>query len=48
MSLILIVISLFFGFTYSFKGEADLKAVNDVMEKASDVAEKVKEEVNKM
>lgn len=48
VSLILIVISLFFGFTYSFKGEADLKAVNDVMEKASDVAEKVKEEVNKM
>ena len=44
ISLILIVISLFFGYTYSFKGEADLEKVNDVMGKASKAAEKVKEE----
>ena len=44
ISLILVVISLFFGYTYSFMGEADLDKVNDVMGKASKAAERVKEE----
>ena len=48
ISLILIIISLFFGFGYSFIGEADLDAANKVMDKASNAAEKVKEEYNKL
>ena len=40
--------SLFFGVTYSFKGEADMTAANKVMGKASSAAEKVKEEYNKL
>ena len=48
VSLIAIIISLFFGITYSFKGEADLSAANNVMDKASNAAEKVKEEYNKL
>ena len=52
ISIIGIIVSLFFGVTYSFKGEADLSAANDAMGKASSaagkVAEKVKEEYNKL
>ena len=46
--LILLIVSLFFGYRYSFRGEADMKAANDVMDKAADAAEKAKEEFNKM
>ena len=41
---ILLIVSLFFDFRYSFSGEADMKSVNDIMDKAADVAEKTKEE----
>ena len=44
ISLILIIVSLFFGYTYSFRGEADMDKVNDVMDKASKAAERVREE----
>lgn len=46
--LVLVVISLFFGYSYSFSGEADLKAANKAMDTASAAAEKVKEEYNKL
>ena len=46
--LILLVVSLFFGYRYSFRGEADLKAANEVMEKAAGAAEKAKEEFDKL
>ena len=46
--LVLVVISLFFGFTYSFKGEADLGIANKAMNTASAAAEKVKEEYHKL
>ena len=46
--LVLVVISLFFGFTYSFKGEADLEIANKAMNTASAAAEKVKEEYHKL
>ena len=48
ISLIAVIVSLFFGVTYSFKGEADLSGANTVMDKASSAAEKVKEEYNKL
>ena len=48
VAIIAVIVSLFFGVTYSFKGEADMKAANDVMGKASGAAEKVKEEFNKL
>ena len=52
ISIIALIVSLFFGVTYSFKGEADMSAANDAMGKASSaagkVAEKVKEEYNKL
>ena len=48
ISIIAIIVSLFFGVTYSFKGEADMEAANSVMGKASSAAEKVKEEYNKL
>ena len=47
IGLVLLIVSLFFGFTYQFQGEADMEAANRVMSKASDVAEKVKEEIKK-
>ena len=46
--LVVVVISLFFGFTYSFKGEADLGIANKAMNTASAAAEKVKEEYHKL
>ncbi len=48
ISIIAVIVSLFFGVTYSFKGEADMNAANTVMDKASSAAEKVKEEYNKL
>ena len=52
ISIIAVIVSLFFGVTYSFKGEADMDAANDAMGKVSNaaekVAEKVKEEYNKL
>ena len=48
ISLIAVIVSLFFGVTYSFKGESDLSAANSVMDKASSAAEKVKEEYHKL
>ena len=47
IGLVLLIVSLFFGFTYQFQGEADMEAANRVMSKASDVSEKVKEEIKK-
>ncbi|MCR4962396.1 MAG: hypothetical protein K6B40_00790 [Firmicutes bacterium] len=44
ISIIALIVSLFFGVSYSFQGKADMKSANDVMEKASHAAEKVKEE----
>ena len=48
ISIIAVIVSLFFGVTYSFKGEAKMSAANTVMDKASSAAEKVKEEYNKL
>ena len=48
ITVILIVVSLFVGFRYEFVGEADLGRVNQVMDKASSAAEKVKDEYNKL
>ena len=48
ISIIAVIVSLFFGVTYSFRGEADMNAANTVMDKASSAAEKVKEEYNKL
>ncbi|MBO4838712.1 MAG: hypothetical protein J5493_05015 [Lachnospiraceae bacterium] len=47
--LVLIVVSLFFGFTYSFEGEKEreMKAANEVMDKFSRAAESAKEEFRK-
>ncbi len=48
ITLIAVIVSLFFGVSYSFKGEADMSAANNVMGKASSAAEKVKEEYDKL
>ena len=52
ISIIALIVSLFFGVTYAFRGEADMTAANDAMSKASSAAEKaaekVKEEYNKL
>ncbi|MBO5994831.1 MAG: hypothetical protein J6Q41_04905 [Firmicutes bacterium] len=48
ITLIGVIVSLFFGVTYSFKGEADMSVANNVMGKASSAAEKVKEEYEKL
>lgn len=45
---ILLIVGLFFGCRYSFKGEAQMKMANDVMDKAADVADKVKDEFDKL
>jgi hypothetical protein len=46
--LIAIVISFFFNCRYSVIGKDDMKGVNDVMSKASDAADHVKDEFNKL
>ena len=52
ISLILVIVSLFFGFTYRFFGEADMESANNVMDKAGSAAEKaavkIKEEFDKL
>lgn len=45
---IIMIVSLFFDCHYSFCGKADLSGVNDAMEKASTLADKVKDEYNKL
>lgn len=45
---IILVVGLFFGCRYSFKGQAQMKMANDVMDKAADVADKVKDEFDKL
>ncbi len=48
VALIAVIVSLFFGIGYTFRGEADMKVANDVMDKASSAAERVKEEYNRL
>ena len=48
LALIAIVISFFFNCRYSVIGKDDMKGVNDVMSKASDAADHVKDEFNKL
>ncbi|MDO4345654.1 MAG: hypothetical protein Q4C50_12740 [Eubacteriales bacterium] len=43
-----LIVGLFFGCHYSFQGKDDLTGANDVMEKASEFADKVKEEYEKL
>ena len=45
---IVMIVGLFFGCRYSFKGQAQMKMANDVMDKAADVADKVKDEFDKL
>lgn len=45
---ILMVISLFFGCHYSFKGVDEMKTANSVMNKADEAAQYVKDEFNKL
>ncbi|SFB12821.1 hypothetical protein SAMN05216249_11027 [Acetitomaculum ruminis DSM 5522] len=45
---LIMVISLFFDCHYSFVGKEDLEKVNEVMGKANDIADKVKDEYNKL
>jgi hypothetical protein len=42
------IVALFFGCKYSFKGAAEMKLANEVCDKASEAADKVKEEYNKL
>ena len=44
LAIVVFIVSLFFGVTYNFRGESDMSTANNVMGKASDAAEKVKEE----
>ncbi len=46
--LVAMIVALFFGCRYSFEGNAEMKTANNVCEKASEAAEKVKEEYNKL
>lgn len=46
--LIVMVVSLFFDCRYSFAGQDDLSKVNAVMSKANDLAEKAKDEYDKL
>lgn len=48
MILIIMVISLFFDCRYSFAGKDDCGKINNVMAKASDLADKVKDEYDKL
>ena len=47
-TLAVMVIALFFGCRYSFVGKDDLSGINDVMDKAGNFADKVKEEYDKL
>ena len=48
VTLIAMVVALFFGCKYSFKGAAQMKTANDVCDKVSEAAEKVKEEYKQL
>ena len=48
VTLIAMVVALFFGCKYSFKGAAQMKTANDVCDKVSEAADKVKEEYKKL
>lgn len=48
VTLAVMVVALFFGCRYSFKGEDEMKTANNVCDKVSEAAEKVKEEYNKL
>ncbi len=48
VTLIVMIIALFFGCRYSFRGADEMKLANDVCDKVSEAADKVKEEVNKL
>ena len=48
VTLVLMVIALFFGCKYSFQGTDKMKVANNVCEKVSEAADKVKEEYNKL
>ena len=45
IALPVMLVSLFFGVRYAFKGEADFEAVNKAMDKAGEYADSVKEEL---
>ena len=45
ITLPVMLVSLFFGVRYAFKGEADFEAVNKAMDKAGEYADSVKEEL---
>ena len=47
VSLVVLVVGLFFGFRYSFEGRDELKEANELMQSAGNAAEKVKEEFTK-
>lgn len=44
LALPVMIVALFFGVHYSIEGKSDMRTVNDVMDKASRFAEKVKED----
>ncbi len=48
VTVVVMIVALFFGCKYSFKGAAEMKFANDVCDKASEAADKVKEEYNKL
>ncbi len=48
VSLIAMVVALFLGCRYSFKGAAEMKTANEVCDKVSEAAEKVKESYNNL
>lgn len=47
-TLIVMIVALFFGCRYSFRGAAEMKLANDVCDKVSEAADKVKEEYQKL
>ena len=48
LSLAVMVVALFFGCRYSFCGKDDLSGINDVMDKAGNFADKVKQEYDNL
>ncbi len=48
VTLIVMVVALFFGCNYSFRGKDEMKLANDVCEKVSEAADKVKEGYNNL
>lgn len=45
---IVMIVGLFFGFRYGFTGAAEMKLANEMCDKASEAADKVKEEYEKL